>query len=92
MSFIKQLFGGGDSARKRQEREAARLRAQEQARFKEQKEKEAVATRESSELKFAEQAGRKRRLRRGAGPQTIFTSPLGLTGGGTVDSKVFLGA
>ncbi len=92
MGFITKLFGGDDAARKRQEREAARLREQEQARLKEQKAREAVATREASELKFAEEAGRRRRLRRGAGPQTIFTSPLGLTGGGTVDSKVFLGA
>lgn len=88
MSFIRSLFGGGDD---RQKRETARLRALEQTRLAEQKEKEALATREAAELKFATEAGRKRRLRRGAGPQTIFTSPLGITGGGAIESKTLLG-
>lgn len=92
MAFISRIFGGGGDERKKQERLAAQLREQEQARLVEQREREAVAAKEASELKFAEEAGRKRRLRRGRGPQTIFTTPLGLSGGGQVESKTFLGA
>lgn len=89
MSFIRNILGGGeDKAAKRKQRA---LEASQQKALAVQKEREAVETKKAEEVKFAQQASQKKRLRRRAGAGTIFTSPLGITGGGTVDSKVLLG-
>ena len=89
MSFVKSLFGGG--ADKKAKRAAEEARRAEEVRLKEAQRLEGIEVKKAEEIKIKEAGQTKRRLRRRAGGRTVLTSPLGVTGGGAVDSKVLLG-
>lgn len=90
MSFVKRIFSSPSRDRSG-ERAAAEATRAEKARLAEAQRLEGIETKKAEELKVKTAGQAKRRLRRRAGAGTTFTSPLGISGGGTVDSKVLLG-